>query len=182
MDYQERVKELLAKAAEINFKSSDPVTEQEIEEVRVLKYQKCVYVYGAIKAYLQGRYGDAFVIPNDIFGEEGPELVAFSAQWFLKNGEHGKFSVLWHRTSLQLKFTRNLIPFKVTSEFPPSCKKVGKPEDHCIVRVNNGLHYFMSRRLNQTFFSVRFHLGAGIYTHDTFETRSMAFVETFLMA
>lgn len=180
------MKELLEKAAEINF-NPNPVTEQEIEEVRVLKYQKCAYVYGAIKAYLQGRYGDAFVIPNDIFGEEGPELVAFSAQWFLKNGGHGKFSVLWHRTYLRLKFTRNLIDsiMKVAGKFPPGFKeadKVGNPEDFCTVLINNGLHYCIRRRLNQTFTSVRFPLEADIYIHDTFEKRIMAFVETFLMA
>ena len=166
----------------------NPVTDAEIQGCTVDKVMKCSAVFEAIKTKLKGLYGEAFVIPNDIFGEKSDDLVAFSAQWFLKTGGHGKFSVVWNRQMiLKLKFTRNLLNgcSKVATVIPPKCKATfnSKPEDYLDVRLNNGIYYFLRRNLDEPFMFITVDPAAKFNGgEDTFEKRIMAFVDTFLMA
>jgi hypothetical protein len=184
MDYQEKVKELLDKAVSYNI-NPNPVSEQEIEREDFDRTRKIFHVFEAVKTKLKGLYGDAFVIPDDIFGEKG-DFAAFSAQWFLKNGEHGKFSVIGGFRNLKLKFTRNLLKgyMKVATEFPSKSKEAreGKPEDYADVKLDNGVYYFLRRRLDQPFASVTIDPTLFNNTKDTFETRTMAFIDAFLLA
>ncbi len=185
MDYQKEVQDLLEQASRYVI-NPNPVTELEIKNATIDKTYKCFAVFNAIKTKLKGLYGEAFVIPNDIFGEESRDIVAFSAQWFLKTGEHGKFSVLWEKQVLKLKFTRNLLRgcMKVATKFAPRLENPeGKPEDYVDVKLNNGVFYFNRLRLGNPFMSVTFDPSKNfIGCVDTFETRAMAYIDTFLMA